>query len=338
MVEKEASDAVRGMKRTWRTLARRPQTLWLRRALFQVHLWTGLAASLYVLVICLSGSAIVYRHEMDLALCPRILRVPPSGTPLTPAQLTAAALSAAQRRPGGAPSHIEIRGPRVPGAAVEVWYAQRGVRLERLFDPYTGRDLGDALACEPRLVTRLANLHDDLLGGRTGRTVNGVGSLLVLLMGLTGSVIWWPGVSRWRRSLTLRRHVPWRRLVWDLHSFFGIWMLAPLLMWAASGIYLGFPSAFTALEDSLSAHGTGGATADAIDVFTVWLARLHFGRAFGPWIKLLWVLLGLTPVALLVTGTLMWWNRVLRRSTGRSGVLLPAAPAPDRQQTPDTVG
>jgi uncharacterized iron-regulated membrane protein len=325
------------VKGTLKTLARQPQTLWLRRALFQVHLWAGLAASLYVLVICLSGSAIVYRHEMDLALCPRIIMVPPSGPRLSEAQLAAAAVNAARRRPGGAPSRVEVRGPRVPGAAVEVRYAQRGVRLERLLDPYTGRDLGDAVACEPVLVTKLANLHDDLLGGRTGRTVNGAGSIVVLLMCLTGIVIWWPGVSRWRRSLTLRCNVPWRRFVWDLHSVLGIWMLVPILMWAASGIYLGFPGGFTALE-SLIAHSASGSTADAIDAFTEWLVRLHFGRAWGPWIKLLWLLLGLTPVALLVTGSIMWWNRVLRRSIGRSGALLPAGPAPGPDETPDTAG
>jgi len=326
--------------KTLRALAHRPQTLWLRRALFQVHLWTGLGASLYILVICLSGSAIVYRHEMDLALCPRIILVPPSGARLSDAQLAAAAVSAARRRPfPGARStaRVEVRAPRVPGAAVEVWYFQRGVRLERLLDPYTGRDLGDALACEPVFVTRLANLHDDLLGGRTGRTVNGAGAVLVLLMCLTGAVIWWPGVSRWRRSLTLRSHVPWRRFIWDLHSFLGAWLLVPTLMWAASGIYLGFPGGFSALEESLITHG-GRGTADAIDVFTDWLARLHFGRSFGPWVKLLWLLMGLTPVAMLVTGTIMWWNRVLRRSIGRSGALLPATAtaAPASTQPADT--
>ena len=30
---------------------RRPQNVWLRRALFQVHLWTGIAVGLYVVAI-----------------------------------------------------------------------------------------------------------------------------------------------------------------------------------------------------------------------------------------------------------------------------------------------
>jgi uncharacterized iron-regulated membrane protein len=321
-----------------RTLARRPQTLWLRRAAFQVHLWTGLAAGLYIIVVCLSGSAIVYRREMDLALCPQIIQVSPAGPRLSDAQLAAAASRAARRRFPQGRLEVQIRGPRVAGAAVEVWLYREGFRAERLLDPYTGRDLGDAVACEPKLVSRIAELHDNLLGGWSGRTVNGAGSIVVLLMCLTGATLWWPGVSRWRRSLTLRWNVPARRFIWDLHSALGFWTFLLILMWALSGIYLGFPGGFSALEDALAAHGGGHATLDAIDTFTEWLADLHFGRAFGPWVKLLWVILGLAPVALLVTGTLMWWNRVLRRPAERSSEIRcpPVAPAVPAVGTKDT--
>lgn len=37
---------------------------WLRRAICQIHLWTGLATGLYLFAICLSGSAIVFRREL----------------------------------------------------------------------------------------------------------------------------------------------------------------------------------------------------------------------------------------------------------------------------------
>src|SRR5258708_26402220 len=43
---------------------RRPQNVWLRRALFQIHLWTGIGTGLYVLLVSVSGSAIVFRNEL----------------------------------------------------------------------------------------------------------------------------------------------------------------------------------------------------------------------------------------------------------------------------------
>ncbi len=40
------------------------RVIWLRRALFQVHLWTGLAVGLYALAISVSGSILVYAPQL----------------------------------------------------------------------------------------------------------------------------------------------------------------------------------------------------------------------------------------------------------------------------------
>jgi uncharacterized iron-regulated membrane protein len=241
---------------------------------------------------------------------------------------------------------LQVRGPRVPGAAIEVWYPFGGGRgrLERLIDPYSGQDLGDTVACEPRWIVRLADLHDELLGGQAGTAVNGVGAALLTLMCLTGAVIWWPGQSRWRRSLRVQRGVGWRRFTWDLHSTLGFWLFALLLMWAVSAIYLAFPNFVYDVGDFLAAHGIGPREGHRLDLVIDWLVRLHFGRSFGMGIKVLWVILGLAPAALIVTGSLMWWNRVVRRTIGRAGegvtqaaaVAIPSTRPEADEATPDT--
>jgi uncharacterized iron-regulated membrane protein len=50
---------------TWKQWLRQPQRVWLRRAAFQIHLWVGLFIGLYVVVLSLTGSALVYRNELD---------------------------------------------------------------------------------------------------------------------------------------------------------------------------------------------------------------------------------------------------------------------------------
>jgi uncharacterized iron-regulated membrane protein len=47
-----------------RQWVRHPQDLLFRRAIFHVHLWTGIGLGLYVLVICVSGSVLVSRNEL----------------------------------------------------------------------------------------------------------------------------------------------------------------------------------------------------------------------------------------------------------------------------------
>ena len=56
----------------------RPQTTLLRRALFQMHLWAGLAVAAYVCVIGTTGAALVFRPEMQKATFSRDFDVPRS--------------------------------------------------------------------------------------------------------------------------------------------------------------------------------------------------------------------------------------------------------------------
>jgi uncharacterized iron-regulated membrane protein len=180
-----------------------------------------------------------------------------------------------------------------------------------------------------RLVENLIALHDDLLGGQTGRKINGAAAIGVLLICVTGPVVWWPGVARWRRSLTLRRGVGWGRFLWDLHSAIGFWGIAFLLMLTASGLYLCFPDPFAAFADWVEPPTEANAGTRWVDGALYWLAYLHFGRingigipCAGPGVcdqmtKALWAIIGLVPAAMLVTGLLVWWMRVVRPSRRR---------------------
>jgi uncharacterized iron-regulated membrane protein len=175
------------------------------------------------------------------------------------------------------------------------------------------------------LVSTLIELHDDLLAGPTGRKVNGIGAIAVFLVAITGLVIWWPGIKRWRRSLTLRRGVGWKRFNWDLHSTIGFWSLGSIVVFAVSGIYLCFPETFHAVAERLEPMTDANAGRRVVDSVLYWLAFLHFGRINGigipcdgpglcdQTIKAVWAIFGLAPAGMFVTGTIMWWNRVLRR-------------------------
>ena len=163
----------------------------------------------------------------------------------------------------------------------------------------------------------LVRLHDDLLGGFTGRTVNGAGGALLVVLCVTGAIIWWPGSKTWRRSLSVQWRSGWKRTNWDLHSALGFWTFAFVFMWALSGVYLVFPAPFSAIVDYLDPLDEQTFTLRTGDIALEWLAKLHFGRFAGVKTKALWAFMGLIPPALFVTGALMWWNRVLRPAMAR---------------------
>ena len=69
---------------------RQPQRVWLRRAMFQIHLWTGLAIGLYVVVLSLTGSALVYRAELNAFMSTPRAVLNEHATPMTVDELRAA--------------------------------------------------------------------------------------------------------------------------------------------------------------------------------------------------------------------------------------------------------
>ena len=325
----------------WGQWVQQPQTMWFRKALFQVHLWTGISLGVYVCVICLSGSVLVYRNELYRAFAPTPIIVTGSGAPLSVNALTEAALQAY-------PHHVvtELRPGATANHAVQLTLKRGEETTRRLLHPFTGQDLGHPIPLGFRSTAWLLDLHGNLLFGESGRRVNGVGAVLVILLSLTGAVIWWPGNKTWRRSLKVDLRSNWKRLNWSLHSALGFWFLGFIVLWGVTGAYLSFPSGFAAFFDYLEPFDEVTPVERAVDRIQFWLAYLHFGRLGGRGIpgcgrglcnsltKAVWAAAGLVPPVMFATGAVMWWNRVVRPSgrapaisSTRTAARTPADPA-----------
>ncbi len=283
-----------------------------------MHLWSGVAIGLYIVVISITGSVLVYRNELYRAATPRPIISKSTEPRLTDAQLTAAATRLY-------PEYrvVNLVHSRNPDQAVDIRLRRGNEIKHRLFDARTGADLGDPVSTGIRLVSGLLDLHDNLFAGTTGRNVNGVGAVALLVLALSGMVIWWPGIKTWRRSLTVHRGGG-GRLTWHLHSMIGFWSLGFSLVFGLSGVYLVIPDRFQDLADRIEPLTAANMATRVSDRIIYWLAYLHFGRIDGIGIpcsgpglcdqatKAVWAIFGLAPAALFVTGAMMWWSRVLR--------------------------
>jgi len=279
----------------------------LRKILFQVHLWTGLAVGLYVVAICLSGSVLVFRQEVYQYFRPGTRVEPREMERLTEEELKVAAKRA---YPALEISNVQL-GRRNRTTPAEVWIADGEKELHRLFDPYTGEDLGDAEPPATLLFEKVARFHNDLLLDRAGRDWNGYGAIVLAIMSLTGLVIWWPGIRGLRRGLLMKWKTSWKRFNWDLHNVLGFWTFAFVFMWALTGTYMIFPDPFLEVVDFFQPPSDDVPLRFGDTVLEVF-ARLHIGRAYGMTVKVVWGVIGLVPVLLFVTGVIMWWNRKIR--------------------------
>lgn len=217
----------------------------MRRVLFQLHLWTGLIAGVYVLVISVTGAALVFRIDLQRAMHPHLF-TPRAAGPL--ADPVAIMESVSRAYPDRRLSGVDAPTTARPTYLAYVTTPRQFTTV--LIDPVSTQVLGELP--EHSLVRALQDLHFDLMGGRRGRTVNGLGAAAVVVMCLTGVVIWWPGRKKWPRALGIDFSRRGPRLLWELHRAAGIWSVLLILMWAITGVYFAFPSMARSLITSVS--------------------------------------------------------------------------------------
>jgi len=379
----------------------------LRRVSSWIHLYGGLALGGLLIVISVSGSALVFEDTLNEWLQPDLHHVAPAGERASLDAILGAVEKAhpdatlwiANLSTGPTEPTVVRLGPEAPSVYV---------------DPYRATVLGEQRPDEG-LVNAIIGLHVELLAGRTGGLIVGVSGLLLVLLTATGLVLWWP---RRLKQLWDALRVSWRqgalRFNYDLHRAGGFYTTLFLLLTALTGsafifypttqqliatvtatepwppapptveeehgvetpaavtyrdvmrsvdqvlpeaqpTYLYFPETAEApvavrLRTPPEWHPNGRSfvythPSDA-SVLRVDDAReaplgsqilqtfypLHIGAVGGLLVKWLYVILGLAPAVLSVTGTVIWYQR------WRAATPKPKAPAATEQNTRYVLG
>jgi uncharacterized iron-regulated membrane protein len=227
---------------------RRPQQLLARRMNFQVHLWIGIILTVYMIGIGLTGSILVFRPEMERLFGMKPWQEIRLQGPIADIATVVENLRAAY-------PHWRIVSVDTPSENDVTFVAVlegRG-RIKVACDPANGKILG----AFPRQRTWLdvtQELHESLLihPGSQGRMLNGIGAASLLVLNITGMVIWWPGIRNWKRALLVDLRRSWRRINWDLHNAAGFWTILIATFWAVSGIYFGWPRQVFQFVNSIS--------------------------------------------------------------------------------------
>jgi uncharacterized iron-regulated membrane protein len=286
---------------------KKPRKTFLRRALFQVHLWTGVAIGLYIVFVSVTGSAVVFRRDLLFAKLGNVPAADAKGTRLTDPQLREAIL---KKYPGANITRLVVSRRRLTPAEATMTVGLD--TIEERFNQYTGADMGEMHPASVVIMEWFVDLHDNLLKGETGRKANAVGGGLLCVLCLTGVVIWWRGIATWYQGFYFKPKHNWKRINFDLHAALGFWSLAILFLWGLTGIYFAFPEPFNAAVDYFEPQQLATATRKG-DELIAWLVKMHFGRYGGMGVRITYVIIGLLPAVMFVTGAIMWWNRVLRR-------------------------
>jgi uncharacterized iron-regulated membrane protein len=235
-----------------RRISFRPAMAWL-------HRWAGLTLGLLFVLMGLTGTLLVFEHEIDEALNPQLFHSAPASAcsaPLTPD--TAAAAVQAQwpkARVGG------VFLPRHEGGSWRVTFKAPGVETgEALLDACSGALLGsrDRAAVgfgAQYLMPMMQTWHLNMFQGKSGRLAQGyIGAAIAVLLA-AGLYLAWPAKRQWLRALRIKLNQSTYRSHYDLHRSLGLLALLPLLLLALTGFYNGLPEVVSAMVGSVAETG-----------------------------------------------------------------------------------
>lgn len=198
-----------------------------------VHTWTSLVATLFLLLLCLTGLPLIFHHEIDelLGYAPRP-EAHASAAHATPQVVADAALAADSGRvlqyvswdkdepglvmaftnsaPDGAPDNATVRA----------------------FDAVSAKLLGP-VGVGPMLI--VLKLHTDMFAGQAGKLFLGAMGLLFAVAIVSGVVLYWPFTRRLRFAAI--RDSAARRVRWlDWHNLIGVVTVAWALVVGLTGV------------------------------------------------------------------------------------------------------
>lgn len=349
------------------------------KLLFKIHSWAALAVCIPLLVICVTGSILVFKHELDSVLMHDKVRVASTGPRQSLDDLLTKTNSLY-------PEH-EVVGWTLfddPGRADLIYLMAHGSSDWSfiLMDPYRAELLAPVVPTSHYLTDWLLELHYTLLLQDAGLLVSGLIAVVLCLLGITGV---WMHRHFWKNLFTLRRKARLVLYFSDLHKLAGVYASPVLLVLGFTGAYWNLTHYAHELEehadghqhyrmqkrlysDSLSLQAMREESERALDGFTAtyislpWepgkhiqffgdvgsanpllsqyassvafdaqtgertgeydirsagvgaktldsFRRLHFGDFAGLPSRIIWCVLGLSPLLLAITGLTLWVKR-----------------------------
>lgn len=217
----------------------------LRQIALVLHRYVGVMVGILLAIVSLTGSLLVFWKELNVFLNPQMFQVIPQSDRVSVQFVVDTVRSA---YPDWQLNFLEL-----PRALDSVYTARMllnsGDFTYVYLNPYTGEVLGSQ-EWGRTVMSFIYNFHISLLGGKAGETVVGICGLLLLLLSVTG-IILWPGWKKLVAGFAIRWRSALQLINYDLHKVGGILSCVFLIAIASTGTAMIFHTQFKGVIYSL---------------------------------------------------------------------------------------
>jgi uncharacterized iron-regulated membrane protein len=216
--------------------------LW-RQILYKTHLWLGIVSGIVLFIVCLTGTLLVFRWEIEDLFEHKYVISHPDMSLLSLEDLVT---NVEQNMNGKA---VLVAPPDLRGDPVGLYMENNEKKFNvYLLDPYTGEILTDTFENWSTLQNFfhfVYILHTSLfLPSPIGGIVVGSVTLIFVIVALSGLCLWLPAnfrnIKAWANSFFVRFRKGKSQLIFDLHKTLGFYVLIPVLLMALTGLVWSF--------------------------------------------------------------------------------------------------
>lgn len=231
---------------------------------YNLHLWAGLLAGIFIFLICLSGTILTFEAEIkNFSDSSAMTPIDSALVKKSPEELF---LSLKDQ---GTVTSFKYQGESLP--YIVGIKADPSSRRAQSFviDPTTGSILNDpSQGGRSAFFTFNFQLHRWLLGSpdSIGKTIVGVATIVMTFLLLTGLYLWWPKNLRLLKNVLKINFNNKKRMLYDLHNTLGFYSLIPVLVMCLTGLCWSFGWYRDGLSTVLGSKVFGERRIEAVEV------------------------------------------------------------------------
>ena len=263
----------------------------IRKIIVKLHLYTGLILGLIITLICLSGTAIVYKPELEKLSVKDIAFVKPASRTVSPQTLLE---NVRHEYPQAKINNMVLYGGEDCAYSFRTTFPDEKGRIQIYVNPYTGEVTG-VDRYRHKVFQWLYDFHVNLLLKKQGATIVALSGFLLIFLTLSGFLL-----LPKRRIFSVNRKMGLRAKLFKSHSIIGICtslFLLVIMLLLLVFVMKGFGSFFTHQRKKQSPSQTEldeetvAAIMTALKLFgsarhdreTEMLTILSIKRAYSPW-------------------------------------------------------
>ncbi|MCA4792823.1 PepSY domain-containing protein [Myroides odoratimimus] len=232
-----------------------------RKLMNDLHLWLGIASSLILFVVCLTGTIYTFKSEIQQMLAPDMYKLTVVKDEVLPIDTMKAFVESTYQ---GKVQRVSIKHKKNAPYVFSVGFEDKDKKNETVYlNPYTNEVVGAGRGPADEFFMTVFKLHRWLLlDMKIGRPIVGIATIIFVFLSISGLILWFPKkIKGWKSikpGFKIKFNANWKRINHDLHNTLGFYTLIIVLIMSLTGLCWSFEWYKDGLSSVLGAKVFGG--------------------------------------------------------------------------------